>query len=304
MTSDKAAMLLALDPAGTPIHLGGEDLLRHVFVVGATGSGKTNQLLAMAASAISGGNGLTFIDGKGDASAYRRLLRLARRYGREDDVRLLNFCDRPAGAEPVTQTFNPFASGSAETLTQFVVGMMEDATGDGAMWKGRATAMFTGVMRALVHLRDAGMLDLNVGVLRDHLNLRRIIDLTDGEKYPSLPEAVRHTVRSYLTSLPGYQEEKKYKQAQTTMDQHGYLEMQFTRVLGAFGDVYEHVFSRGYGEVDIADLRDNRRILVVLLPMVGRSVEERRFLGSTVQAILNGLMSAAARHDVERVPDD
>ena len=39
MTND-ASMLLAHDAEGRPIHLGREELLRHAFVVGATGSGR------------------------------------------------------------------------------------------------------------------------------------------------------------------------------------------------------------------------------------------------------------------------
>jgi hypothetical protein len=64
-------------------------------------------------------------------------------------------------------------------------------------------------------------------------------------------------------------------------------------VLGAFSDIYGHVFSKGDGEIDVVDLRENNRILVVMLPMVGRSAEERRFLGNTVQSILNGLRSTS-----------
>ncbi len=136
---------------------------------------------------------------------------------------------------------NPFLKGKADTLTWMLAGLMDDAGRGGDMWKGRATVMLSGVMRALVHLRDAGLLDLDPGTVRDFLDLRRIIDLGDLSKFPEMPVAIRKAIASYLASLPGYQPEKGYKQAQSTLDHHGYLEMHYTRILGSLADVYAHV---------------------------------------------------------------
>ena len=66
---------------------------------------------------------------------------LARRFGREDDLLVLNFMTGnqdlgAAGGKIMSNTLNPFSSGSS-TLTQMVVSLM-DIGGDGAMWKGRA----------------------------------------------------------------------------------------------------------------------------------------------------------------------
>lgn len=149
-----------------------------------------------------------------------------------------------AGGKLISNTLNPFSTGSSDALTQMLVSLMDDVGGDGAMWKGRATAMLTGVIRALVWLRDQNVVDLNVGVIRDTLNLRAIIDLGDKNKNPDMPAHIRKSIRSYLTSLPGFQEDKGYKQAQTTLDQHGYLEMQFTKILGSLADVYGHISRR------------------------------------------------------------
>src|SRR3546814_12827549 len=94
-----------------------------------------------------------------------------------------------------------------------VVGLMDDAGGDGAMWKGRATAMFTGVMRALGWMRDQHLIDLNVSEIRDHLTLKRIIDLADQSKFPDMRPDIRKSIKSYLSSLPGFQEEKEIGRA-------------------------------------------------------------------------------------------
>src|SRR5690606_5152850 len=112
-----------------------------------------------------------------------------------------------------------FSTGSSDSLTQMVVSLMDEAGGDGALWKGRATAMLTGVMRALCWLRDNGIVDLNVGEIRNFMNLDRVIDLADASKYPEMPPEIRGSVKAYLKSLPGFNEEAGYKQGTTTRDQ-------------------------------------------------------------------------------------
>ena len=286
------------------VWLTNSDCRQHFLVIGTTGSGKTEALLGVAANAICWGSGFLFCDGKGDVSLFAKIYAMARRFGREDDLLVLNYMTGnkdlgSTGGKLLSNNLNPFATGSSDTLTQMVVGLMDDAGGDGAMWKGRATAMFTGVMRALTWLRDQGIIDLNVGEIRDHLNLKRIIDLADPGKYPDMPQPVRKSIKSYLSSLPGFQEDKGYKQGQTTLDQHGYLEMQFTKILGSLADVYGHIFHTPYGEIDMADVVLNRRILVIMLPALEKSSDEIANLGKIVVATLKGMMGGTLGSEIE-----
>lgn len=264
----------------------------------------TETLLSFASNAISWGSGFLFCDGKGDVSLFAKVYAMSRRFGREDDLLVLNFMNgnedvSAGGGKLRSNTMNPFSTGSSDGLTQMVVSLMDDVGGDGAMWKGRATAMLTGVMRALCWLRDQGMLDLNVGEIRDHMALRKIIELSDTKIYPDLPQPIRKSIRSYLSSLPGYQEDKKDKQAQTTLDQHGYLEMQFTKILGSLADVYGHIFATPYGEVDMHDVVLNRRILVIMLPALEKSGDEIANLGKIVVATLKGMMGGTLGSNIE-----
>ena len=290
--------------SGKEVWVTNSDARQHFLVVGTTGAGKTESLLGFAANAIMWGSGFLFCDGKGDVALFAKVYALARRFGREDDLLVLNFMTGnqdlgAAGGKIMSNTLNPFSNGSSDSLTQMVVSLMDDAGGDGAMWKGRATAMLTGVMRALTWLRDEGDVDLNVGEIREFMQLKRIIDLGDTNKYPFLPQSIRKTIKSYLTSLPGFQEEKGYKQAQTTLDQHGYLEMQFTKILGSLADVYGHIFHTPYGEVDMHDVVLNRRILVIMLPALEKSGDEIANLGKIVVATLKGMMGATLGSKLE-----
>lgn len=264
----------------------------------------TETLLGFAANALLWGSGFLFCDGKGDVALFSKVYALARRFGREDDLLVLNFMTGnkdvgASGGELLSNTMNPFTSGSSDSLTQMVVSLMDDAGGDGAMWKGRATSMLTGLMRALTWLRDQGIVDLNVGEIRDFMNLRKIIDLGNPEMYPEMPGHIRKSILSYLTSLPGYAPEKGYKQSQTTLDQHGYLEMQFTKILGNLADVYGHIFKTSYGEVDMYDVVLNRRILVIMLPALEKANDEIANLGKIVVSNLKGMMGATLGSRIE-----
>lgn len=290
--------------SGKEVWLTNSDCRQHFLLLGTTGTGKTESLLGFASNAVSWGSGCLFIDGKGDVSTFASFYALARRFGREDDVLVLNYMtgnqDVGAGGGKLrSNTMNPFSHGASDTLTNMIVSLMDDVGGDGAMWKGRATAMLTGLMRALIWLRDQNKIDLNVAEIRDHMNLKRIIDLVDPAKYPELPQPIRYTVKSYLLSLPGFQEEKGYKQGQTTLDQHGYLEMQFTRILGSLADVYGYIFQTPFGEIDMSDVVLNRRLLLIMLPALEKASDEIANLGKIVVATLRGMMGSTLGSEIE-----
>ena len=288
---------------GREIWLDREQMTRHMLVVGSTGSGKSEMLLGLSANAIASGNGVLFVDGKGDISTFARMHALAESFGRRDDILLLNFSHGvPVGQKAdrvLSNTANPFLDLSADAVVQILVSLMEETGGDGAMWKGRAIAMLTGVVRAAVWLRDAGLFSMDVSEVRDLCTLKRIVELADPECYPTMPEAIRKVVRAYLTALPGFQENKKDRQAQTTLDQHGYLEMQTTRFFSTLADVYGHIFSASTSDIDMKDVVLNRRIVMVMLPVLEKSSDEVAGLGRIVVALLKNMMSSAMHAPIE-----
>lgn len=289
---------------GKELWITNSDCRQHFLVVGTTGTGKTEALLGFAANALTWGSGVLYCDGKGDVSLFAKMYALARRFGREDDLLVLNLMTGnttigAGGGRKLSNTLNPFTSGSADSLTQMVTSLMDEVGGDGAMWKGRAIALFTGVMGALVWKRDEGMIDLNIGIIRDYMNLPKIIELADKEKEPHMPLKIRASLDAYLASLPGFVREKGTKQSQTTLDQHGFLQMQFTRILGSLTDVYGHIFLTPHGEVDMSDVVLNRRILVVMLPALEKSSDEVANLGKIIVATLKGMMGSTLGNTLE-----
>ncbi len=133
---------------GKEVWLTNSDCRQHFLLLGTTGTGKTEALLGFASNAVSWGSGCLFIDGKGDVSTFASFYALARRYGREDDILVINYMTGnqdvgSGGGRLRSNTMNPFSHGASDTLTNMIVSLMDDVGGDGAMWKGRATAMLT-----------------------------------------------------------------------------------------------------------------------------------------------------------------
>lgn len=143
----------------------------------------TELLLGVVSQTLMWSSGFLFIDGKGTTEFYARAWTLCKRFGREDDIRVLNFTDAggdpdaPAGG-PDTQsnTVNPFAKGGADQLMNIVVSLMGDAGQGNDMWKNRAMSLVTAEMKALCELRDAGDVLLNVQTIRDFLFLGKGFD--------------------------------------------------------------------------------------------------------------------------------
>lgn len=277
------------------------DMRTHILVFGSTGAGKTEALLSIGYNALVQGSGLIYVDGKGDNALFTKVFSMARSMGREDDILLVNYM---TGAKDVfgpqetklSNTMNPFSSGSTGGLTELMVSLMDGGGGGGDMWKGRAISLMSAIMMALVYMRDQKEILLDVEVIRENLILDNIIKLFKNRR--DFPTDIRTALRSYLVSLPGFQENAP-KQNDTVLEQHGYLQMQFTKLLGSLSDTYGFIFKTNLAEVDFKDVVLNRRILVVLLPALEKSPDELANLGKIVIASLKQMMASALGATVE-----
>lgn len=267
----------------------------------------TEALTSIVANALCWGSGFLYSDGKGDTSLWSKVYSMASRFGRQDDVLVLSFMKGGSDKAGESNTMNPYALGSAAVLTEMTVGLMGSSGGDD-MWKGRAISLMTALMMSLTQLRDRGILDLNVAIIRNLLPLNQIInlyfgrDITIGEvgtagyaslRNYTLSNKVKAALRGYLDSIPGFSWEKAKQgkdQGSTTMDQHGYLFMQFSKLLGDLADTYDFIFATRYGEIDMEDLVLQRRILCVLLPALEKSEDNIAMLGKIIAAAMKSMM--------------
>ncbi len=295
---------------GDEIWFTNSDARTHILYLGTTGAGKTEGLKALATNALCWGSGFIYVDGKADTDLWSSLSSLCRRFGRDDDLLVMNYMTGNAGGIIASNTLNPFSTGSASYLTNMLVSLMPDAEGDNAMWKERAVALASAIMPCLVWKRENLNVPLNVSVIRKYLEFSEVIRLSRDE---AVPEVLRIALFAYLNELPGYVEdafddeghEKPMPPDAPMVDtsvprqQHGYLSMQFTRSLQSLGDDYAYIFDTQAADVDMTDVVLQRRILVALIPALEKSSDETANLGKIIASTLKGMMGATLGSTVE-----
>lgn len=295
--------------SGEEIWFTNSDARTHCLYLGTTGSGKTFGLKSYACNALCWASGFIYIDGKADTSLWSTLSAQARRFGRDDDILIMNYMTGNASGRVASNTLNPFSSGSASYLTNMLVSLMPDGEGDNAMWKERAVALVSALMPCLVWKRESQNIPLSIGVIRTYLTFKAVIKLSRDNV---VPEHLRGAVKAYLTELPGYDdrmfdEDGNTKQqpdgsmpdTSTPNQQHGYLSMQFTRSMQSLGDDYGFIFDTQAADIDMLDVVLNRRILVVLIPALEKSSDETANLGKIISSTLKGMMGATLGSTVE-----
>ena len=286
------------------------DIRTHILYLGTTGAGKTEGLKSLVTNAMSWGSGFVYVDGKADTDLWSSLSSLVRRFGRDDDLLVLNYMTGNADVQAPSNTMNPFSSGSASYLTNMLVSLMPESGGDNAMWKERAVSLVGSMMPVLTWKRDNQEIPMSVRTIRDYLSLNNVIKLARDE---TVPAEIRSGMTGYLDTLPGfigeaYDDEGKVKppgpdtpqyNTETASQQHGYLAMQFTRSLQSLGDDYGYIFDTQAADVDMVDVVLNRRILVVLVPALEKSGDEVANLGKIVSASIKGMMGSTLGSTVE-----
>ena len=292
------------------------DMRTHMLIFGSTGSGKTEFLISTAYNALCQASGFIYVDGKGDNALFSKIFSMVRSMGRDDDMLLINFM---TGARDIigpqekrlSNTMNPFASGSSSMLSQLIVSLMPGAggSGDGDMWKGRAIGFVEALMRVLVTMRDSGHILLDANTIRNYFLLPKleamVIDkvfLRDGQEgisLENLPKSLLEPINGYLFNLPGYNPEKKGRQVSQVLEQHGFITMQLTRIFTSLADTYSHILRTNLAEVDLADVVLNRRVLCVLLPALEKSPDELANLGKIIIATLKAMMAGGLGDSVE-----
>jgi len=301
---------------GQELWFNNDDMRTHVLIFGSTGSGKTEALVSIAYNALLQGSGFIYVDGKGDNSLFAKVFSMARRMGREDDILVVNFM---TGARDIvgpqksriSNTMNPFALGSSSMAAQLIINLMpsSSASPDGDMWKGRAISFVESLMKVLVYMRDRGDLLLDANTIRNYFALHKLETIIIDKRFPlegdrtvsieEAPEIVTQPLANYLDNLPGFDKNRKGKQASEVLEQHGFITMQLTRTFTSLADTYGHILRVNLPEVDFKDVVLNRRILVVLLPALEKAPEELANLGKIIVGTLKAMMAQGLGEELE-----
>ena len=303
---------------GQELWISNEDGRQHVAVPGTTGAGKTVALVSLCANALSWGSGFIFVDGKADNRLYADVLALARKYGREDDVFVLNFL--VASGAKHSHTFNPFAWGNADVIRELLVSQIESNPGGdkggNAVFMQRAVALMGALTPVLVWMRDHNGVPIDIESIRFATELESIVSLAKDRVFrrrdtatgviaevpvPGIDEALLYPLRSYLGESGGYDlSQPVHKQrSDEPAKQHSFVVMHFSATFTQLAVSLGHIFRCEIGDIDMRDVVLNRRILVVNLPALENSGETTHALGKLVVASLRNMMAQTLGADLE-----
>lgn len=306
----KGVTYLGLDrETGRQVYLSNSDDRTHMIVVGTTGSGKTEFIFALLLNQLSQNSGFIFVDAKGDINGQRQTVRLARRFGRQDDVLTISFATSGRDlmqpqTDKVTNMFNVMASTSGPMLVELLSGMLDDSGGGGGdMWQGRAMAYIAAITRPLTYLRDRGYIQLSPASYIQYMELSEVEKLLfkhNGMYGPKFDEVLLPLL-SYIISLPGYDTSRIDKgQEQKTNEQFGFITMQLTRAINDLSFNYGHIFgSNTGGDIDIFDVVINRRLMTVLLPSMERAPATLKMLGKLIVGSIKQMMAGSLGNRME-----
>ncbi|MBK4737842.1 type IV secretory system conjugative DNA transfer family protein [Noviherbaspirillum pedocola] len=105
--------------SGQPVYLPDEDLMRHGFILGQSGVGKTQLGKLLMFQQIQRGGGLMFIDGKLNADDIQTIYQYCRWAGREDDFLVLN-----PGNPEISHTYNPILRGDSDEIAARILSLI------------------------------------------------------------------------------------------------------------------------------------------------------------------------------------
>ncbi|MBU2853434.1 type IV secretion system DNA-binding domain-containing protein [Acidithiobacillus ferriphilus] len=304
---------------GRPVWFSDTMARSHFYFMGTTGAGKTTALLStIVVNALTQGSGLVFIDGKADIKTFHDLYTFAAMFGREDDIRIINYVtgNRDVFDTPtfkISSTYNPFAQESAGTIQEMLKSMIDSGESGDKMWEGQAGALVSGSVPAFVYMRDKFNFPLSPRTYRRGLDLHVLFqlafrgkvfnseaNLVDGE----IPAHILGPLRGFLTLIPGFIDEsmdtKKLPPGNDYINQYGYRIMQLTDVLGLLADQFGYISGADVGEIDWQDVIMNRRIVWVALPALEKSEASIQSLGKIVTANIKGMVAGILGANIER----
>jgi len=298
-------MLGNLRKGNNELWIAGKDLLTHMLVIGTTGGGKTEALVSLSGcTSFCMGGGTIYVDAKAAPKLLFQFFTLARIFGREDDVRVIDYLTGnkqipERSWERMSNTTNPFAQGTPSTASQTLIGLLPSGGGDNQYFLDRAIAILNALMPALVELRNMGVLNIYPSLLGKYISLAKFMELAnnhieiDGVHYSSvkLPERVLKVLQGFLKALPGFDPNKSSdKQPEEVSRQFGFAEGYFARTLASLAGTYGHIYETDLGEADFSDIVMNNRILIVMVPAMEQSGEERAALGKVVLSSIRTAM--------------
>jgi len=282
-------------------------MLRHLWIAGSTGSGKTQFILALVYQALVLETGCLLVDAKGSNATFWHFYSIVRRFDRVEDLLLFNFLsasldNRPEelkGKDRVTNTLNFMELGSAEELRSLFGDLLQD-TG-APIWKGKAKSLLYLVLLIGTQMRDRGEATLSVKWLRSAIQSTNIVKWATE---PTINKEHQEMCRAFLTESGGFRPEfledpTAAEEDKEFNNQWSYITMQMTESLQMLEKEFAGIFGVERGEIDFSDLVLNRRLGFGILPTLEKDKETNGILARLILANLRKVFAAGIGSKVQ-----
>lgn len=308
------------DETGGEFWINKDYATRHTFMFGTTGAGKTEAILSICFSYMSFSSGYMFIDAKGTYELYAKAYNTARVFGREDDVLLLSYLTGNQDVRAayttikVSNTQNIVSRGSHDSLLQTIGAMIPQSGGDNKIWSDMAMTLLEVILGILVYRRDVLKQAISLVSIQHYMNFKNLFETfvnarnvrDDPTSLHYLPDWVYDALYNFLTgSLSGFREDKSFEeQAPEVFKYFGFASMQFAKVLGSFTGLYGYIFNVEQSEIDFRDVVLNNRIVIGLLPSLGKAPSELKNMGVQLVTLCKQMFATLTGDEVEGAIED
>ncbi|MFT8698947.1 type IV secretion system DNA-binding domain-containing protein [Acetobacter orientalis] len=308
------------------IWVAGNDMTMHGVLPGATGSGKTQFIYSLLASAMAQGTGFTIVDGKGSNNLVFSLQALQEHWGAAANMRVINF--QVASGDRKSHTWNPFstvnAEGMAELLRTLFLPDKSQGGGNSEYFTSRASSLIGALSKVFEWMRDHEGIPITASTMRANFSdIQALIDLTrsqddtnasrrfryfdaDTQKVVQItlpddfPEEMLHDIRFYVQETGGYSQKAGDADGQEKVrQQHGFVIGGFAKTFMMMTTTYGHIFNCNVPDVELTDVIFNRRNLIVLLPSLENDPATNAAIGKTFITAQRYALSAALGASIE-----
>ncbi len=243
--------------------------VRHEFGMGKSGGGKTQYLIHRMRQQILRGGGGMAIDSKNDYEFLDSMWTLMRRYGREQDFRVINIENAS-----LSHTYNPFLRGDATSVVDRFVNTVETpGKGDGEHFKSMARIALLPIVGAIKYLNLAyNAMDLFI-LMRSQRAMEWLLNELkrknpNSEAYSSY-NVFLDTNRRYNKNTDSYEINMDYLNSQISglaarLLPYGSMEM--GKVMNSYSP-----------QVDLLDCIASNKFVLVMLPSLEKNENAMEF---------------------------
>lgn len=272
LRKDWGGMLLGYTvDTGKPLVVPWDDWMRHCFIIGQSGMGKTVLGELLMFQQILRGGGLVWIDGKIDADNINKLNAMCAYAGRREDLRVVN-PDDPS----MTNSYNPVLDGDADEVASRIISLIPSAETNPGADHYRQSAN-QGVTTTVSAIRATGN-------AYSFLDLSILLQSEGAMDYlAKLVPAGTDAAAMYRLFLDRFR----------APDRQGNMRLDMKKVSDLFGGVGGRLFSFGEGNFgkitntyspDVRmyeDIKANR-IIYIALPTMGKAEAASQFGKMTI----------------------